>query len=149
MVTYLKQVDLQSSIRDHRLEHILDNTDSNNTTDAFELASSEAQSVVRDYLIKYAIDDELEKTLNDRHKSVVFYIKNICLYILYERIEDDDVPDRIIKNYDDTIETLRDISKGKLTIGLPLAQIDTDGDGTPDAHRTKFRWGSEPKRKYD
>ncbi len=149
MVTYLKQVDLQSSIRDHRLEHILDNTDANNTTNAFELASSEAESVVRDYLIKYAIDDELAKLGDDRHKSVVFYIKNICLYILYERIEDDDVPDRIIKNYDDTIETLRDISKGKLTIGLPLAQIDTDGDGIPDTYRTQFRWGSEPKRKYD
>jgi phage gp36-like protein len=148
MVTYLKQVDLQSSIRDHRLEHILDNTDANNTTNAFVLASSEAQSVVRDYLIKYDIDAELAKTLDDRHKSVVFYVKNICLYILYERIEDDDVPDRIVKNYNDTIETLRDISKGKLTIGLPLAQIDTDGDGTPDTYRTKFRWGSEPKRRY-
>ncbi len=148
MVIYLKQVDVQSSIRDHRLEHILDNTDNTNTTDAFELASSEAQSVVRDHLIKYAIDLEFAKTGDDRHKSVVFYIKNICLYILYERIEDDEVPERIVKNYNDTIETLRDISKGKLTIGLPLAQIDTDGDGTPDTYRTKFRGGSEKKRRY-
>ena len=107
-------MNVQSSIRDHRLEHILDNTDNANTTDAFELASSEAQSVVRDHLIKYAIDLEFAKTGDDRHKSVVFYIKNICLYILYERIEDDDVPDRIIKNYDDTIETFERYFKRKI-----------------------------------
>lgn len=143
---YLTKNDAQSSIRDERLEHILDNTTSGNTVDAFELAAAEAQSIVRDHLIKYAIDDELVKTGDSRHKSVVFYIKNIALYVLYERIEDDDVPARIVKNYDDTIDTLQKIASGKMTIGLPLAEVDTDGDGNPDGYRTKFRSGGEKKR---
>jgi len=147
-MNYLTQEDVQSSIRDHRLAHILDNAESTNNVDAFELAASEAQAIVRDHLINYAIDDELAKTLNDRHKGVVFYMKNITLYILYERIEDDDVPERIIKNYNDTIETLQEISKGKLTIGLPLPEVDTDGDGTPDGLQTRFRWGGEQRRNY-
>ena len=148
MATYLTQDDAQSSIRDHDLEHILDHMNSGNSIDSFDLAAQEAQSIVRDYLIKYDIDTELDKTGTDRHRSIIFYIKNICLYVIYERIEDDQVPERIIKNYDDTIETLREISKGKLTIGLPLAPVDTDGDGEPDGYRTKFRGGSEPKRRY-
>ena len=148
MVTpYLAKQDLQSSIRDGRLEHLLDNTDEN-TPDVFNQAASEAQSIVKDYLIRYAIEEELEKDGEDRHPSIIFYLKNLCLYILYERIEDDDVPERIIKNYNDTMETLRDIAQGKIPLSLPFKQKDTDGDGEPDSVKTKFRWGTNPLREY-
>ncbi len=146
-MSYLTQQDLQSSIRDGRLEHLLDNTDVG-TPDVFEQAASEAQSIVLDYLIRYDMDTELAKTGTDRHASIIFYLKNICLYILYERIEDDDVPERIIKNYNDTIETLREIAQGKLPLSLPIKEVDTDGDGIPDQKKTKFRWGSNLLREY-
>ncbi len=146
-MSYLTQQDLQSSIRDGRLEHLLDNVDAG-TPDVFEQAASEAQSIVRDYLIRYDMDTELTKTGTDRHASIIFYLKNICLYILYERIEDEDVPERIIKNYNDTIETLREIAQGKLPLNLPIKEVDTDGDGIPDQKKTKFRWGSNPLREY-
>ncbi len=146
-MTYLIKQDLQSSIRDGRLEHLLDNVDEN-TPDVFSQAASETQSIVKDYLLRYAIEEELAKTDADRHSSIIFYLKNICLYILYERIEDDDVPERIIKNYNDTIETLREIAQGKLPLCLPIKEEDTDGDGIPDQKKTKFRWGSEPLRNY-
>ncbi len=146
-MSYLTQQDLQSSIRDGRLEHLLDNVDAG-TPNVFEQAASEAQSIVRDYLIRYDMDTELAKTGTDRHASIIFYLKNICLYILYERIEHDDVPERIIKNYNDTIETLREIAQGKLPLSLPIKEVDTDGDGIPDKKKTKFRWGGESPRQY-
>ena len=146
VTTYLKQQDLQSSIRDGRLEHLLDN-DEDDTPDVFGQAALEAQSIVRDYLFRYAIDDELQKSGTDRHASIIFYLKNICLYILYERIEDDNVPQRIVKNYNDTIATLQEIGQGKSPISLPAKKEDTDGDGIPEK-KTKFRWGGEPLREY-
>lgn len=146
-MSYLTQQDLQSSIREGRLEHLLDNTQEG-TPDVFGQAALEAQSLVRDYLIRYDMDAELAKTGVDRHASIIFYLKNICLYILYERIEDDQVPERIIKNYNDTIETLREIAQGKLPLSLPLKEVDTDGDGLPDQKQTRFRWGGEPLRGY-
>ena len=146
-MSYLKQQDLQSSIRDGRLEHLLDNTEED-TPNVFTQAAMEAQSLVRDYLVRYDMDTELAKTGVDRHASIIFYLKNICLYILYERIEDDEVPERIVKNYNDTIETLREIAQGKLPLSLPLKEIDTDGDGIPDQKSTRFRCGGQPLRQY-
>ncbi len=145
-MNYLTPQDLQSSIRDGRLEHLLDNTD-DNTPNVLNQAALEAQSIVSDYLIRYDIDTELIKTDTNRHASIIFYLKNICLDILNERIEDDDVPERIIKHYNDTIETLREIAQGKLPLSLPIKEEDTDGDEIPDQKKTKFRWGSEPLRK--
>lgn len=146
--TYFLKEDLESSIRDHRLEHILDHEDDNNSVDAFQQATNESIALIKDYLFNFQIEEELQKTGDDRHFSIVFYIKNICLYIIYKRIEDYEVPDRVIKDYEETIATLDEIAKGKLPISLPLKGEDTDGDGEIDSVRTKFRWGSERKRRY-
>ena len=80
--------------------------------------------------------------------NIVFHIKNVCLYILYERVDDDDVPARVIKNYNDTIETLQDVSRDKLTVGLPRRKEDTDGDGEGDTVVTKFKSGGAGPRTY-
>lgn len=144
---YLTRQDAQSSIRDHRLQHITDNVDDDNTVDPFNLSAGEAQSIARNYLLRYAIDEEYAKLGEERNKSLIFHIKNIALYILFERIEDDDVPERIIKNYNDTMEYLMEVSKGKMAIDLPLKEEDTDGDGIVDAPTTKFRAGGEKRRR--
>ncbi len=131
---YLVEQDLESSIRNTRLSHLLDDASGN----VFNQAALESQSIVRDYLFRYAIDDEFQKIEDARHASIIFYLKNICLYIIYERIEDDDVPERIIKNYNDTIETLREIAQGKLPLSLPIKEEDTDGDGIVDKKKQNF-----------
>ncbi len=148
MVTdYLTQADLQSSIRDERLSHILDNDDVS-PEDLFGDAVFHTTSIVGDHLERFEIAAEFEKSGTDRNGSVMYYCKHICLYIIYERIDDDEVPERIVKNYDDTIETLRQIAKGKMSISIPLKLEDTDGDGEGDKKRTKFRWGGDAPRKY-
>ena len=144
---YLTPQDLQSSIRDRRLDHLLDQV-FESSDDVFLKAVFEAQSIVEDYLQSYDLTKEFDKTGFDRQGSLVFYIKNLTLYILYQRIEDDDVPERIIKNYNDTIDTLREIALGKLPIALPLKANDTDADGHPDSFKTRFRWGGESPREY-
>lgn len=148
MVTdYLTQEDLQSSVRDERLQHILDNDDVT-PDDVFGDAVFEATSILRDHLERFQIEEEFEKVGSDRNGSVKHYCKRLCLYFLYERIEDDEVPERIVKNYDDTIETLRQIAKGKMSISIPLKMEDTDGDGEGDKSKTKFRWGGDTPRQY-
>lgn len=148
MKNYLTQDDIQSSMRDGRLRQILDSYSDDVTPESiFESASKEAGGLLVDHLMHYQIMEEFEKTGDDRSTSVIFHMKNIVIYILYDRIPDDDVPAKVIKNYNDTMETLGEISKGKLNINLPKALIDIDGDGEGDVPKTKFRWGGEPPRR--
>lgn len=148
MIDYLTQDDIQSSMRDGRLEQILDSYSADVLPESiFTNASKEAGSLIIDHLLHYQIVEEFEKVGDERNNSVIFHMKNIVIYILYDRIPDDDVPEKVIKNYNDTMETLTEISKGKLRINLPKALIDTDGDGEGDTPITKFRWGGEKPRR--
>lgn len=148
MSNYLTQADVQSSIRDGRLEQILDSySEDVSGEDIFKQAAKEAAGLIADYLIHYQILEEFEKTGDDRSSSIIFHMKNITIYILYDRIPDDDVPEKVIKNYNDSMDVLREISKGKVTINLPKKLTDTDGDGEGDTPATKFRWGGEAPRR--
>lgn len=143
-MSYLLQEDLKSLIKQNRLADLLDDVDT--PEEIFAEAAEEAQGIVADHLDRYDMDAEYAKEGNARNRSVLYYCKNLCLYILYNRIPDDDVPERVIKNHDDTIDTLREISKGKMNINLPTG--DTDGDGDDDLNKTKFRYGGNAPRKY-
>lgn len=149
MENYLQRIDIQSSIRDGRLEQILDSYDENILRDdIFKNVCLEAGSLMLDHLVHYKIEEEFDKEGNERSRSVIFHMKNIMIYILYDRVPSDDVPEKVIKNYNDTIETLRQISKGKLFINLPKKEIDSNGDGIGDKPSTLFKWGGETPRRF-
>jgi hypothetical protein len=87
---------------------------------------------------------EFAKTGANRNQALLRWVKCLVLYYLYERIPDALVPERVIKNYDDTMEMLNKISDGKMNCTLAqLQESDTDGNAEP---LTKTRWGSQPVR---
>lgn len=138
-MSYLVENDFKKSLRDVRLSQIVDG----NST-LLDDASDAAEAIVRDYLnSRYNVEEIFNKTGNDRHKQVVRWTLLIALYIIYDRIEDDLVPERVIKNYDETIATLKEICDAKMEAVLPR-RVDEK-----NATVTKFRWGSNKRRKDD
>lgn len=118
-------------------------TDSDDTV--LEDAEMHATAVIQDaFYNKYDLDAEFAATGEDRHKNLLRWMLNLTIYFIYERIPDEQVPDRIVKNYDDTIKEIKDIEQGKRNTSLTkLIREDNE------RKETNFRWGSNPKRTHD
>lgn len=89
--------------------------------------SKTAEDIIAGYSAKlYDIEPEWAKIGGARNYQILNWAVNIALYLLYQRIEDYDVPQKVIKNYDDTIDSLERLSMGKFNINLPPAPINQD-----------------------
>lgn len=103
-----------------------------------------AEQMVRDATEgKYNLNGELQKTGTSRNQTLVRWMLSIAAYFIYHDIADQDIPERVLKDYDDVRAELNLIASGKRGVGLdPL----TEADGSPV---TSFAWGSEPKRSHN
>ena len=106
-------------------------------------AEQQAIAFVKDHLAGlYDIDAELQKTEQERHPSLIRWLMNLSVYFFYERIPDEQVPPRVVKNYDDTRSELDKIARGKLhTTLLPFI--------SNDKPKTVFNWNSAKKRTHN
>lgn len=110
----------------------------------FDLAEKTAMATVTDSLSElYNLTTEYAKTGTDRHPILVKWLVSIAMYDLYERIPDNQLPKRVVKNYDDTLKTIEKIEQGKKT--CTLTKITDPITGNP---KTVFRWGSEKRRTH-
>lgn len=138
MSTFIDKADYERKIRTYKLDQIIDSDDA-----LLEDAELAAVQKVSDYLYQhYDVDQVFAQTGTDRHKSILEWCKHIVLYMIFERIEDELVPERVIKNYDDSIKTLEKIMSGDMAINLPRKQ-DPEGENI-----TRFIGGSEPLRSH-
>jgi len=103
----------------------------------------------------YDVAGEFSKTTTARNYYVLSMAINIALYNIYQRADDESIPDKIIKNYDDTIDDLQKISIGKSQLSLPPKSEDNNGavDATDETAGTTGvglrRWGSTQKRTHN
>jgi len=105
-------------------------------------AEIHAMAVIQDALYqKYDLDAEFAKTGDNRHKNLLRWMLNLALYFLYERIPDNQVPERVVKNYDDTVIEIKNIEIGKRNTSL--AKLTREDNGRKE---TNVRWGSNKKR---
>jgi phage gp36-like protein len=142
-MSYLSNSDFQKSIKDHRLQQIID-SDLEEEVALLAYASDTAESIIRDYLnSRYDVDAIFAKSGNQRDKQVTRWMLMIAIYVIYDRIEDDMVPERVIKNYDDTLKHLVSICDGRVEAVLPRKKDDEDNP------KTKFRWGSNRMNSRD
>ncbi len=143
MSTFITHTDYSYRIKPDIMSQITGDDDLS-TSVILQNAEDAAVGAVKDALSReYDIDDIFSKTGTDRDPSVVRWVTTLVIYYLYERIPDRLVPERVVKNYDDTLNLLTMVAKGKHPLDLPHA---ANEEGEP---QTRFRWGSAPRRTHD
>lgn len=95
---------------------------------------------------RYDLSTEYAKTEYDRNYQVLTWAIYLSLYNLFHRVADTRVPEKVIKDYDDTIEELKQIGSGKVNVNLEL-KIITDNEGVDSVNNLR-RIGSEPRRSH-
>ena len=102
----------------------------------------------------YDIREEFNHGGSLRNGFLLSMAISIGLYNIYQIADEESIPEKVIKNYDDTMNDLVKISQGKMTLNLPPAP--TNGtEGTPGEGETVStsgiglrRIGSAPKRTH-
>ena len=131
--TFITKEDYLPYIHEKRLNMILENNDG-----FLDVAEETAEAVIKDALFsRYDVDNIFATTDTSRPRNVLKWAINLTIYFIYERIPDKLVPDRVIKNYDETLTVLLDIEDGKKSVNLPV-KVDAESGEV----KTKFRWGS-------
>ncbi len=110
--------------------------------DVKDNAEASAISFFRGYLKRYAVDT-IFAILDDvpepetRNPSLVMFLIDYFLYILYSAQPDRLIPDIRVKRYEDAVKWLEGIQKGNVSPDLPTLDI----DGETDVN-SAFKYGS-------
>lgn len=148
MSNFISKAEYKYHIRTYRLNQILESLDEADDV-ILDNAEGEAMGVIRKHLgTRYDMDVELAKSGDSRSKVLLRYIKVLVLYFIYERVPDDSVPERVVKNYDEVMKALEKIEDGDAHIpGLaPITVPDSNSSSGESTPFTKRRWGSQTKR---
>ena len=109
-----------------------------------ETAETSAKAVIEDaFFNRFDMEAEFAETGADRHDNLIRWMLNLTVYFLYARIPDNQIPERVVKDYDDTMKEIALIEQGKRNTSLTKL-IREDGD-----KETNFRWGSNEAREHD
>jgi Protein of unknown function (DUF1320) len=139
MSTFITYNDYQARLSQRILSLLTDNDNL-----ILDNAEIEAAGIITDRLAdKFDLNAEFVKTGSGRNATLLRWMKSLSLYFVYARVPDEEVPERIIKDYDDTRTELEKIQGGKL--GCSLKRL-TDSEGETI---TRFRMGSNTPRSHD
>jgi hypothetical protein len=109
--------------------------------DILDDVEADAMAIIQDALSPtYDLDAEFAKAEDDRNKNLIRIMLNLMVYFIYERVPDTQVPERVVKNYDDTISEINKIEAGKKNISLAKIVDEETGEVS-----TVFRWGEQQK----
>ena len=104
--------------------------------------------------VLYDVAGEIAKTGLDRNYYLLNIAIDIALYNIYQRSDDEQIPEKIIKNHDDALDDLQKISIGKQALDL-LPKVNVN-DGTAGGGETVGtggtglrRIGSQEKRTHN
>lgn len=141
MSNFITKVDYKVHIRTYRLDQILEAQDEDEDL-ILDAAENEAISVISDALApKYDVNLIFNQSGDNRHKTILRWAKVLVIYYIYERIPDEMVPERVVKNYEHVLERLKYIEQGKANLsGAPL--ITNTGEDGQTKPKTRRRWGS-------
>lgn len=138
-INFLEERDYEVFISPTALQKVM-RMNSNQETDSEFLA----YSYVNDKLTaSFKISDEIKKKGDERNPTLVRWMTILAIYFLYQTIPDDEIPDRIVKNYDDVTKEIQRVASGKDNTTL-TAVLDSDGNTV-----TNFQWHSEARRTHN
>lgn len=139
MSTFINYDDYRTRRTPRILDMLTGDSDS-----VLDITETEALSTITDRLgDKFDLAGELSKTGSDRNRSLMRWTLSLSIYILYSGVPDEQIPERVIKDYDDTIRELELIQQGRLSCSLKRL---TNDDGSV---KTRFRMGNNSPRTHD
>jgi hypothetical protein len=156
---FLQKNDYQIRIRIDMLDILIENIATNsegNLAPAQILAAADkiaCDTIATKAGVLYNVEPEFEKTGNNRNGYLLALAISIGLYEIYQRADDYEVPEKVIKNYNDAFKSLDEISRGKEPLNLPPREQEGNGNepGEEDAGTTGIglrRIGSAKKRSH-
>lgn len=95
--------------------------------------------------VLYDLTAELQKNGNERNGYLISLALSIALYEVYMRSDDEEIPPKVIKNYEDALDALDKIANGKDVLDLP-PKIADNGSGTPGDGETVGTMGNGLRR---
>lgn len=136
MTQFIQATDFKAYLSTRVLEKLRGQADANLIN-----AEVSALGMVRDATAaRYDINAELALTGTSRNPTLIRWLAILCSYFMYGEVADTEIPERVIKNYDDVREELRLINQGKMAVQLQRITA-TDGSKV-----TKFQAGSDQRR---
>lgn len=146
---YVVKADYKGRITTTLLDQIIQEGASDGT-DVLQTASKTAEDTVASACgVLYNISDELTKAGTYRNFLILSWCTSIALYWIYQRIDDEDVPAKVIKNYEDAINDLEKVSRGTYRLNLPPRETNAGGGSIGDIQTDGIglrRMGSQKKR---
>lgn len=124
---YIQKSDYKGRISTALLDIIVSEDETAILTEASKTAEDTLKSTAG---VLYNIDDEFTKTGTNRNGFILSMALSIALYNLYQITDDYEVPQKVIKNYDDTMHDLTKIANGKMNLNLPANTGSGSGSGT-------------------
>ena len=153
---YVVKSDYKTIISTALLATIIKETDADTGQDILQNLSRIAEDTITIKAgVLYNILPEFSKTGTDRNFMILSLAISIAGYWLYQRIDDEEVPAKVIKNYNDAMNTLDEISRGKEPLNLapkPSGENNTTESGAGEQVVTDGnglrRIGSQPRRSH-
>lgn len=129
---YLQKTDYKTRISTDLLDLVIAEGSSNGD-DLLATASKIAEDTINSTAgVLYDFNAEFAATGGVRNGKILSWALSIAVYELYQRVPDANVPQKAIKNYDDTMTELSKCAMGKFPLKLPTAvQEPLEGSG-PD-----------------
>lgn len=135
---FLQQSDYNSFINPQLLIMLLEG-DTGRLEDAEDMASGYIYSNLS---ARYNLASEFSRSGTGRNKTLVRWMLSLSVYYLHNTVADTDIPERVAKNYDDVRREIEAVASGKMATDLMPLQKD-------GKVKTRFRWGSSPKRSHN
>ncbi len=134
---YLQKTDYKIRIRTDLFNLLLERISEDEQTTETEILAA-ANKIACDTIgiklsVLYDAAPEFEKDGNDRNGYLMSIALSIALYEIYQRADDEEVSEKVIKNYDDAMDTLDAIASSKAPIGLnPKTHDENEQSGGPE-----------------
>lgn len=135
---FLQQSDYNSFINPQLFMMLLEG-DTGKLEDAEDMALGYIHSNLS---ARYNLITEFSRSGTGRNKTLVRWMLSLSVYYLHNTVADTDIPERVAKNYDDVRKEIEAVAAGKMATDLTPLQKD-------GKVKTRFRWGSSPKRKHN
>ncbi|MCX8018925.1 MAG: DUF1320 domain-containing protein [Chitinophagaceae bacterium] len=145
---FITPQELKTVLYDYQRHEI---TEADNTITLQAIAAAEEE--MRSYLMpnkytNYDVEAIFSATGNDRNPLIVEHTKNLAVYYLVRLANVDMLYEHVKERYDRTIDFMKQVNQGKITLGLPRLSNTGSGSGNEDTGKP-FRSGSRPKFNHD